>query len=69
MAQKDRRYNVAGEFTGAPKKQFVIRFCGTYVSAHDSRHEAEQEIARWKKSGQTPMVKSSWEESTQEVPV
>lgn len=55
MAQKDRRYNVAGEFTGAPKKQFVIRFCGTYVSAHDTRHDAEQEIARWKKA-----VKRRW---------
>jgi len=61
MAQKDRRYAISGEFTGAPKKQFVIRFCGTYVSSHDTRDQAEKEIARWKASGTVPMVKPTWQ--------
>lgn len=60
MAQKDRRYSVQGEFTGAPKKEFVIRFCGTFVSAHATRDLADKEVARRKAEMDTPMVKPSW---------
>lgn len=61
MAQKDRRYAIVAEFTGhvSGKKRFVIRFEGTRVSDHASRHEAEQEVSRFKKSGQVPNVQGS----------
>ena len=60
MAQKDRRYVITAEYTGSPKKQFVIRFCGTYVSEHATRDLAEKEVAKRKATGNTPMVKPSW---------
>lgn len=61
MAHKDRRYSINAEFTGhaSGKKRFVLRFCNTYVSEHASRHEAEQEIVKWKNSGTVPNIKSS----------
>jgi hypothetical protein len=61
MAQKDRRYSITGEFTGKSKKQFVIRFCGTYVGEHATRDLAEKEVAERKATGNTPMVKPSWQ--------
>lgn len=63
MAQKDRRYAITGEFTGHPsgKKRLVIRFCGTFVSDHATRHDAEKEIVKWKTSGNTPLVKPTWQ--------
>lgn len=56
MAQKDRRYTITAEFTGhiSAKKRFVVRFCDRWVNDWATRHEAEQEIARWKKSGEHP---------------
>lgn len=61
MAQKDRRYAINAEFTGhvSGKKRFVLRFEGTRVDDFASRHEAEQEVNRFKKSGTTPNVKST----------
>ncbi|QOI72040.1 hypothetical protein pEaSNUABM50_00016 [Erwinia phage pEa_SNUABM_50] len=60
MAQKDRRYSIAAEFTGhiSGKKRQVLRFCGACVSDHATRHEAEQEIVKWKASGEVPAVQS-----------
>lgn len=61
MAQKDRRYAINAEFTGhtSGKKRFVLRFEGTRVDDFGSRHEAEQEVNRFKKSGQVPNVQGS----------
>lgn len=61
MAQKDRRYAIAAEFTGhiSGKKRFVLRFEGTRVNDFGSRYEAEQEVNRFKQSGTIPQVKSS----------
>lgn len=61
MAQKDRRYAINAEFTGhaSGKKRFVLRFEGTRVDDFASRHEAEQEVNRFKKSGTIPNVTST----------
>lgn len=61
MAQKDRRYSINAEFTGhaSGKKRHVVRFCNEYVSDHATRHEAEQEVVKWKNSGTVPSAKSS----------
>lgn len=61
MALKDRRYSITSEFTGhiSGKKRFVVRFCNEWVSEHETRHEAEQAIASWKKSGNIPTEKDS----------
>lgn len=58
---KDRRYAISAEFTGheSGKKRFVLRFEGTFVSDHPTKHEAEQEINSFKKAGVVPMVKST----------
>jgi len=57
MAQKDRRYTITAEFTGhaSGKKRFVVRFTGNYVNDWATRHEAEQEICRWKQAGKVPV--------------
>lgn len=57
MAQKDRRYTITAEFTGdiSGKKRFVVRFCDSYVNDWATRHEAEQEVCRWKQSGEHPV--------------
>ncbi len=57
MAQKDRRYTITAEFTGhiSAKKRYVVRFCDSYVNEWATRHEAEQEVCRWKKLGEHPV--------------
>lgn len=62
MTHKDRRYGIAAEFTGhiSGKRQFVVRFCGTYVEEHPTRQAAEKAVADRKAAGNTPMVKPSW---------
>ncbi|SOK58287.1 hypothetical protein [Yersinia phage fHe-Yen9-04] len=69
MAHKDRRYNVNPEFTGheSGKKQFVIRFCGDFVSSHSKRDEAEKEIARWKSTGTVPHIGKQWDNLVEPV--
>jgi hypothetical protein len=37
---QDRRYTIAKEFTGKEDPQFVIRFCGSFVSADPTENEA-----------------------------
>ena len=36
----DNRYSISMEFTGKPKMQHVLRFCGNWISAHSSRVKA-----------------------------
>ena len=61
MALKDRRYSIDAEFTGhaTGKKRHVVRFQRVYVSDHATRHEAEQEVAKWKASGTVPTIKAA----------
>lgn len=36
----DRRYAITLEWTGAEHQKYVLRFCGDWVSAHDTESEA-----------------------------
>ncbi len=36
----DSRYTVAREFTGAPRPQYVTRFCGEWIGASATRKDA-----------------------------
>lgn len=58
MAQKDRRYTITAEFTktSTGKKRQVLRFCAAFVSEHETRYDAEQEIVKWKASNKIPQV-------------
>lgn len=38
--QTDKRYTIQREFTGAESPQWVVRFCGEWLSAHSKRPEA-----------------------------
>lgn len=41
MTIKDKRYQMGLEFTGASNQQVVLRWCGDFVSAHESTVLAE----------------------------
>lgn len=36
----DKRYTIQREFTGAEAPQWVVRFCGEWLSAHSRRPDA-----------------------------
>ncbi len=38
---KDKRYEVTKEFCGYAKAQYVVRFCGGWITCFEKREDAE----------------------------
>lgn len=45
----DKRYTIGSEYGGWATAQFVVRFCGEFVSAH--KYERDAETAAWDHHG------------------
>lgn len=39
---RDKRYTLGMEFTGAPVKQYVARFCGDWIGSANTKPEVVQ---------------------------
>lgn len=45
-ALTDTRFSITQEFTGAPARKYVVRFCGEWRSSHATREAAESARTR-----------------------
>lgn len=43
----DERHSIRQEHTGAAKAQWVFRFCGDFITSHQTRQTAIDAALRW----------------------
>ena len=52
----DERHAIAKEFCGASKAKWVFRFCGEFISAHDTMRDAKTAALRWEMARATRLA-------------